>query len=97
MSKKFPDKNKGFKANFLCNHQVNVNDEKLSVGEVKATLFCDEFADTIFDHGCCTNQILNIDETCLNYKMLLGKTLAVKVMREAPGAKKCKECVTNVR
>ncbi len=54
----------------------------------------DELADTIFDHSYCTDQIFNTDETRLNYKILPNKTLAAKADREAPEAKKCKECMT---
>ncbi len=71
-----------------------MNDEKLSIDGVDTMLYCDELVDTIFDHGYCMDQIFNPDETSLNYKMFPSKTtLAVKADREAPGAKKCKECV----
>ncbi len=69
--KKFPDKNEGFKASegwlhkwktFYCICQLNVNGGKLFADEVKATLYYDELADTIFDHGYYMDQIFNIDE-----------------------------------
>ncbi len=39
-------------------------------------------------------KFFNTDENNRNYKMLPSKTLAGKGNREAPGANKCKECVT---
>ncbi len=75
MSKKFPDENKSFKARESWLHrwktyynicQLNVNDKKLSVDEVEATLYCEELANAIFDHGYCMNQIFNMGETSQN-------------------------------
>ncbi len=95
--KQFPDENKGFKASecwlqdqktFYSIQELNVNCEKLSEDKVEVTLYCDELADTIFHRGYCTDQIFNTDETSLNYKMLLRRTLAMKANREAPVAKK---------
>ncbi len=71
-----------------------MNGKKLSADEVEAVLYCDELPDTIFDHGYYIDQIFNTDDTGLNYRMLPSKTLAMKADREAPRAKKCKECVT---
>ncbi len=68
--------------------QLSVNGEKFSVDEVEATLYCDEFAETIFDYGYCMDQILNPDETGLNYQMFSSKVIGVKADREIPGAKK---------
>ncbi len=68
--------------------------EKLSADEVQAILYCDEIADTIFDHGYKTDLIFNTDETSLNNKMLPSKTSAAKANQKAPGAKKFKECAT---
>ncbi len=102
LPKKFPNKNKGFKTSkgwlhrwktFYSICQWNVNGEKLSADKLKATLYCDELAGSIFDHGYCVDQIFNADETGLNYKMLSSKTLVVIADKEAHGAKKCKECV----
>ncbi len=74
---------------------MNANGKKLSVDDVEVILYSDELPDTImFDRSYCLDQIFNKVETGLNYKMLPNKILEVKVDREAPGAKKCKECVT---
>ncbi len=40
-----------------------MNGEKLSQDEVEATLYCDELADTIFDHVYWMDQIFNTDKT----------------------------------
>ncbi len=48
-----------------------MNCEKLSAGEVEATLYSDELADATFDDGSCMDQIFKADETGQNYKMLL--------------------------
>ncbi len=72
-----------------------MNGEKLRADEVEVTLYCDKLAVTILDHGYCINQIFNTDETSLNYKMFLIQTSAVKADREAPGTKKCNECVSS--
>ncbi len=61
---------------------------------MEATLSCDELAGTFFDHGYSMDQIFNIDEISLNYKMLLRKSLVAKANREVPGAKKYKKHVT---
>ncbi len=61
--KNFLMKNKGFKASkswlyrwktFYGIRQLNANGEKSSEEEVEAALYCEELADTIFDHGYCT-------------------------------------------
>ncbi len=71
-----------------------MNGEKLSADKVEATLYCDELADTIFDHVYRMDQIFGTGETSLNYKMLPSKTSAAKADREAPGGKKCKKHAT---
>ncbi len=43
-----------------------MNGEKLSADDTEAMLYCDELADTIFDHGYCMDQIFNADKTSLN-------------------------------
>ncbi len=70
--------------------QLNANSEKIFANKVEATLYRDELADIIYDHGI--DQTFNTDEITLNYKMLPSKTLAVKADREVLGAKKWKEC-----
>ncbi len=46
-----------------------MNGEKLSADELETKLYCDELADTIFDHGYCMDQIFNTDETGPNYTL----------------------------
>ncbi len=91
LSKKFSDENKGFRASegwlyrwktFYSIRRLNLNDEKLSVDEVEVALYRDEFAE-IFDHDYCMDQIFNLAETGLNYKILTRKTLATKTNRGA--------------
>ncbi len=70
-----------------------MNGEYLSAGEVEVILYCNELAYTIFDHSYCMDQIFNAGDISVHYKMLPNKTVAAKVDREAPVAKKFKECV----
>ncbi len=99
MRKKFSDQNKRFRASegwldrwkiFYSICQLNVNSEKLSADEVDGMLYCDELADTIFDHYYCMDQIFNADETSQNHKTLPSKTLAAKVDRGAFEQRKTK-------
>ncbi len=59
---------------------------------MEATLYCDELADTIFNHDYCMDQIFNTDETCLNYKILPSKTLAAKANRDSYGKEVLEMC-----
>ncbi len=70
---------------------MNFNVEKLSEDEIEATLYYEELADTIIEHGYCMDQIFNADETSLNDKMLRSMTLAANADKETPEAKKFKE------
>ena len=69
--------------------------EKLSADSEAVTSFKTQLQ-KIIDEELSLDQVYNCDETGLNYRMLLSKTLAAKQETFAPGYKKSNDRVTVV-
>ena len=69
-------------------------EEKLSADCNEKIKFKDSFKNLIAKENLKMEQFFNCDETGVNFRMYLSKTLATKDERSAPGYKKSKERVT---
>jgi len=75
-------------------HHLTVSGEKLASDEPSAISFIGTFSEMIATNCLQKEQIYNLDETGLNYKMLPTKTLARSEEKFAAGYKKSKERIT---
>lgn len=75
-------------------HLLTISGEKLSADQAASSRFTEEFAAFVEAEGLGAEQLYNIDETGLNFKMLPEKTLASSSEASAPGLKKIKERLT---
>uniref|UniRef100_A0A1B6JVI3 HTH CENPB-type domain-containing protein n=1 Tax=Homalodisca liturata TaxID=320908 RepID=A0A1B6JVI3_9HEMI len=75
-------------------HFIGVCGEKLSANPTAATDFSARFLKIIDDENFCPEQIYNIDETGLSFKLLPRKTFATPQETSAPGFKTSKDRIT---
>nr|XP_024218404.1 jerky protein homolog-like [Halyomorpha halys] len=74
--------------------QFTISGEKLSADQEAATAFIDLFRNILVNEELSTEQVYNLDETGLNFKMLPNKTLAAKNNKNIVGYKLAKERLT---
>jgi hypothetical protein len=74
--------------------QFTISGEKLSADQEAATAFIDLFRNILVNEELSREQVYNLDETGLNFKMLPNKTLAAKNNKNIVGYKLAKERLT---
>lgn len=75
-------------------HVAVISGEKLSADQAAAINFREEFSLFAMEKGLTAEQVYNIDETGLNFKMLPERTLASRKEGSVSGYKKAKERIT---
>lgn len=75
-------------------HFIGVCAEKLSADALAASKLPTKFQDYITERGLHPEQVYNMDETGLNFKLLPQKTFATSQEKSAPGFKTNKERLT---
>ena len=74
--------------------QMKICGEKLSADNVASKQFIKKFEALLKEHSLTSEQVYNIDETGLNYKMLPNKTLAARNGPSITGYKLIKDRLT---